>query len=107
MACSGATLAALRTVTSRMLIEADVMALIRGEGGIADRVRFVLDVPKDAKGKVPKLKNAVGNAAFAPNQRHHIRFYQHSLKRSLCAGCAQGCEGQSAQIEKTAVVPIW
>jgi hypothetical protein len=39
-----------------MLIEADVMALIRGEGGIADRVRFVLDVPKDAKGKVPKLK---------------------------------------------------
>lgn len=40
----------------RMLIEADVMALIRGEGGIADRVRFVLDVPKDAKGKIPKLK---------------------------------------------------
>jgi hypothetical protein len=40
----------------RMLIEADVMALIRGEGGVADRVRFVLDVPKDAKGKVPKLK---------------------------------------------------
>lgn len=40
----------------RMLIEADVMALIRGEGGIADRVRFVLDVPKDAKGKAPKLK---------------------------------------------------
>lgn len=40
----------------RMLIEADVMALIRGEGGIASRVRFVLDVPKDAKGKVPKLK---------------------------------------------------
>jgi hypothetical protein len=40
----------------RMLIEADVMALIRGEGGIAERVRFVLDVPKDAKSKVPKLK---------------------------------------------------
>ena len=44
------------TSLQRMLIEADVMALIRGEGGIADRVRFVLDVPKDAKGKVPKLK---------------------------------------------------
>ena len=40
----------------RMLIEGDVMALIRGEGGIAERVRFVLDVPKDAKSKVPKLK---------------------------------------------------
>ena len=40
----------------RVLIEADVMALIRGEGGVAPRVRFVLDVPKDAKGKIPKLK---------------------------------------------------
>jgi hypothetical protein len=40
----------------RVLIEADVMALIRGEGGIAPRVRFLLDVPKNAKGKIPKLK---------------------------------------------------
>lgn len=40
----------------RMLVEADVMALIRGEGGVASRVRFLLDVPKDAKGKTPKLK---------------------------------------------------
>lgn len=40
----------------RMLVEADVLALIRGSGGISPRVRFVLDVPKDAKGKVPKLK---------------------------------------------------
>lgn len=39
----------------RVLIEADVMALIRGEGGITPRVRFVLDIPKDAKGKIPKL----------------------------------------------------
>lgn len=40
----------------RMLVEADVLALIRGEGGVMPRVKFVLDVPKDAKGKVPKLK---------------------------------------------------
>jgi hypothetical protein len=40
----------------RMLIEADVTALIRGQGGITPRIRFLLDVPKDAKGKVPKLK---------------------------------------------------
>ncbi len=40
----------------RVLIEADVMALIRGEGGTTPRVRFVLDIPKDAKGKIPKLK---------------------------------------------------
>lgn len=40
----------------RMLVDADVTALIRGQGGIAPRVRFLLDVPKDAKGKTPKLK---------------------------------------------------
>ncbi len=40
----------------RMLVEADITALIRGQGGITPRVRFLLDVPKDAKGKIPKLK---------------------------------------------------
>jgi hypothetical protein len=40
----------------RMLVEADVAALIRGQGGITPRVRFLLDVPKDAKGRIPKLK---------------------------------------------------
>ncbi len=40
----------------RMLVEADVSALIRGQGGVTPRVRFVLDVPKDAKGKTPKMK---------------------------------------------------
>lgn len=40
----------------RMLVEANVLALIRGAGGVAPRVSFLLDVPKDAKGKIPKLK---------------------------------------------------
>ena len=40
----------------RMLIDADVSALVRGNDGIAGQVRFLLDVPKDAKGKIPKLK---------------------------------------------------
>lgn len=40
----------------RVLVEADVTALIRGQGGVMPRVRFVLDLPKDAKGKIPKLK---------------------------------------------------
>jgi hypothetical protein len=40
----------------RMLVEADVTALIRGQGGVTPRVRFLLDVPKDAKGKIAKLK---------------------------------------------------
>ena len=40
----------------RTLVEADVAALIRGQGGVTPRVRFLLDIPKDTKGKIPKLK---------------------------------------------------
>jgi len=40
----------------RVLVEADVLSLIRGEEGFAARARFLLDVPKDAKGKIPKLQ---------------------------------------------------
>jgi hypothetical protein len=40
----------------RLVVEADVLALIRGNDGIANSVRFLLDIPTDAKGKIPKLK---------------------------------------------------
>jgi hypothetical protein len=40
----------------RMVIEADVLGLLLGDGGFAGQARFLLDVPKDAKGKIPKLK---------------------------------------------------
>jgi hypothetical protein len=33
-----------------------VLALLRGNEGVANSVRFLLDVPKDAKGKMPNLK---------------------------------------------------
>ena len=40
----------------RVLIEADITALIRGDDGFAAKARFLLDLPKDAKGKIPKLQ---------------------------------------------------
>lgn len=40
----------------RVLVDVDVMALIRGDGDTTPRVRFLVDIPKDAKGKIPKLK---------------------------------------------------
>jgi hypothetical protein len=40
----------------RHLVEADVTALLRGVDGIGGKIRFLLDVPLDAKGKLPKLK---------------------------------------------------
>jgi hypothetical protein len=39
----------------RFVVEADVQGLIRGTGGITPRVRFVLDLAKDSRGKLPSL----------------------------------------------------
>ncbi|MGC4250304.1 MAG: hypothetical protein QM605_02245 [Sphingobium sp.] len=42
----------------RLYIEADVTALIRGEGGINPTVAYLYDAPVDARGKTAKLKKA-------------------------------------------------
>lgn len=42
----------------RVYVEADVTSLIRGEGGISPRIRYLYDAPVDARGKLPKLKKA-------------------------------------------------
>jgi hypothetical protein len=39
----------------RYLIDADVMTLIRGSGGLAPRIAYLIDVAPDVKGKMPKL----------------------------------------------------
>ncbi len=41
---------------TRFYIEADATALIRGSGGVAPRVRYLVDVRPDSRGKWPKLK---------------------------------------------------
>lgn len=40
----------------RVVIDADISSLIRGTEGFAAKARFLLDIPKDAKGKIPKLQ---------------------------------------------------
>lgn len=42
--------------TQRLYIIADTNTLIRGQGGIGDTIRYVIDVPLDERGRVPKLK---------------------------------------------------
>ncbi|WP_150290491.1 hypothetical protein [Sphingobium estronivorans] len=42
----------------RVFVEANVTALIRGEGGISPTVRYLYDARLDARGKLPKLKKA-------------------------------------------------
>lgn len=39
----------------RIYVEADVIALIRGAGPLAARIAWLVDLPRDAKGRPPKL----------------------------------------------------
>lgn len=39
----------------RFLVEADVVALIRGAGGISERVRYLVDLPNDSRGRPARI----------------------------------------------------
>jgi hypothetical protein len=52
---SGAQAKTVLPGRKRYLINADVMTLIRGSGGLAPRIAYLIDVAPDAKGKMPKL----------------------------------------------------
>ncbi len=43
---------------ARFFVEADVTALIRGAGGLPPRIRYLVDVAPDSRGRMPKLKKA-------------------------------------------------
>lgn len=44
--------------TTRFYVEADASALIRGTAGIAPRVRYLIDLAPDSRGRLPRLKKA-------------------------------------------------
>lgn len=46
----------LRPGYARLYIEADTQSLIAGSSPLGERVRYLVDLPLDARGKVPKLK---------------------------------------------------
>jgi len=40
----------------RLYIEAEIITLIRGRGGLSESIRYLLDVDSDSRGRVPKYK---------------------------------------------------
>jgi hypothetical protein len=42
--------------TQRFYIVASTNALIRGQGGVGETIRYVVDLPLDARGRAPKIK---------------------------------------------------
>ena len=41
---------------ARFYVEADLVSLIRGPNPLPARIKYVVDLPRDARGKVPKLR---------------------------------------------------
>jgi hypothetical protein len=52
----GPDAAGVATGSARLYIEADVLALIRGAAASPQRIAYVLDVPVNARGQLPKLR---------------------------------------------------
>ena len=42
--------------TQRFYVEAETIALIRGQGGISAVIRYIIDLPLDQRGRAPKIK---------------------------------------------------
>jgi hypothetical protein len=72
---SGAQAKTVLPGRKRFLIAADVMTLIRGTGGLAPRIAYLIDVAPDAKGKMPKLTGgqALIFASAVPGQPGEVR----------------------------------
>jgi hypothetical protein len=56
VALKGAQGAAAGPGAARLYVEADVVSLIRAEQSLPARIRYVVDLPRDAKGRPPKLR---------------------------------------------------
>lgn len=55
----------LKAGQAQLYVEADVVGLIRGQGPLAARINYLVDLPLDAKGKAPKLKKKTPVLIFA------------------------------------------
>jgi hypothetical protein len=52
--------------TTRFYVEADILTLIRGAGGLPPRVNYLVDVAPDSRGKPPRLKKSEMLIAAVP-----------------------------------------
>ncbi len=76
---------------ARFVIGADVTALIRGAGGLPPQIRYLVDVPTDAKGKPPKLKKAemIVFAIPVPKRSDEIQLIAPDAQVPLTPGFAE------------------
>jgi hypothetical protein len=76
------------TGEARLYIEADVLALIRGAAPLPPRIAYVLDVPVDSRGRLPRLRKArmLLFARPVPNNPALIQLVRPDAQRDWTAG---------------------
>jgi hypothetical protein len=85
----------------RAYVEADVASLIRGEGGLPSRVRYLVDMPADGRGRLPKLRGArtILFAQSVPDQPGELRL----IAADAQLGWSEPLEAQARAILKEAL----
>jgi hypothetical protein len=65
VALKGVQAAGVGPGLTRFYVEADTVSLLRGARGIAARVRYLVDLPRDSAGRAPKLRKGGEYIVFA------------------------------------------
>lgn len=88
---------------TRLYVEADVTSLIRGTGGLAPRVGYLLDVAPDWRGKLPNLKKArvLLFARTAPNQPGQLQLVAPDAQIAW----TPALDGRVREIARAALAP--
>jgi hypothetical protein len=76
----------------RFLIDAEVVALIRGAGGIGGRVRYLVDLPNDSRGRPARLGRRAEVLVLAtrvPNRPDELRLVASDAQIPFAAGTAE------------------
>jgi len=75
----------------RFLVEASVVALIRGEGGLPARVRYLVDLPNDERGRRQRIRRGTEYlllASSAPGAPDELRLAAPDAQLPFDAGTA-------------------
>lgn len=88
---------------ARLYIEADVLSLIRGDGAIAARVGYTIDVPLDARGRPPRYRKSrvLLFARSVPGTVGQVQLVRQDGQR----GWSAGGDALTRKIVREAVAP--
>ncbi|HYD11640.1 MAG TPA: hypothetical protein VEC11_02205 [Allosphingosinicella sp.] len=81
---------------TRFEIEAEVIALIRGTGGLPARVRYLVDLPNDSRGRPPRITRRSEYLVMAtrvPNRPDELRLVTADAQIAYSAPAAEMLRG--------------